>query len=623
MKKSFLLAAAVAFGAVCAQADLVSIPGAIDVSPASYYEEPNDTNHPSISEITITYPVGTVVSAGPNLANNSFPVIVNGKTKADNVKNGTKTIADIANAYNVWSYTTTTFDGNNVTIKFDTPITGAFNVASYVKCVKIPAGVFNLTVGGVTTENALSAYVFRNNVPVLGKIRSGVNDLDPDRVYTIAELSGNSPAQTNGTAVPAETRLNYYDASEIMYAGTAKPYLKDAKGNNVLTFSVYCMNGQHEYALWATTTSMTEAIAPGVNTYTLVFPANSIRWTASGGQGILYDQEFSASIKIEGPKAALNPADYVKMESPATSDVSKNSYYGYEGMGFISLGLNNGVELNKECAAKASYSYRAAGEENAIVVTEVAANDESRVMVTSVGAFADDLIEFTPTNALFFLFDDGFYGGKATEPYNLGGEWILTIPDGYLKVDGEEIPASTFVYNYQPGSSSQLTDYSYTLEPAEDATDITNLKQIKVTFTGAKSFVDYKGNGGGSLTGPNGNIAQSQWPTGSYSKTLTYYYEKETEWANGTYTFAIKPEVICYDTYEDEADKGDFPGLTAIYKIDNVNSHVELVGIAGADNYTVVDLNGNLLLDKADADALLNLDKGIYIINGKKVVLRK
>ena len=48
-----------------------------------------------------------------------------------------------------------------------------------------------------------------------------------------------------------------------------------------------------------------------------------------------------------------------------------------------------------------------------------------------------------------------------------------------------------------------------------------------------------------------------------------------------------------------------------------------MLGLDAADSYTVISLDGKVLVRGGNADALLNLNEGLYIINGKKVLLRK
>lgn len=57
------------------------------------------------------------------------------------------------------------------------------------------------------------------------------------------------------------------------------------------------------------------------------------------------------------------------------------------------------------------------------------------------------------------------------------------------------------------------------------------------------------------------------------------------------------------------------------YKFDPTSGITD-VEIGIANGVTVVTLDGRLILDKATADDLKKLPAGIYIINGKKVLLK-
>ena len=88
-------------------------------------------------------------------------------------------------------------------------------------------------------------------------------------------------------------------------------------------------------------------------------------------------------------------------------------------------------------------------------------------------------------------------------------------------------------------------------------------------------------------------------------------------------------QIMSFDAdYRIEYIVGVFPSAAgATFKVDvkkDVNSGIlSIYDIDGSNGYTVVNMNGVVIVKNGTADDLNNLANGLYIINGKKVIVRK
>lgn len=91
--------------------------------------------------------------------------------------------------------------------------------------------------------------------------------------------------------------------------------------------------------------------------------------------------------------------------------------------------------------------------------------------------------------------------------------------------------------------------------------------------------------------------------------------------AKGTYVLTIAPELFADDQWDPMFGTGSANAeLTYEFTVDGSDA-VAAVGV-DEGKVTVYSLNGVKVLDNADRDALKTLKKGIYIVNGKKTVVK-
>lgn len=318
--------------------------------------------------------------------------------------------------------------------------------------------------------------------------------------------------------------------------------------------------------------------------------------------------------------------NHIGLNLPNSFDANPSntrSPFGTYGMGLIGLDIDSSdIVVNDKCTATIKYFL------NGELLTEFVPS-EDRVMIVGAGQFSDDsgLVEIQPIMTAYFLLDESM----EDEKYLQKGTYELVIPDGAFKMNGRGMTGTTLTYTFDPDST---TEYAYELTPnpeneyTEDPKDV--LGKITITFPEAKQYVtwgDFK-TGGASLIGPDGveipqTAAARPKTTSDYKGIIYTFGAADTVWPQiGAYTFSIQPNSIGIDYYMDEEDDGNFQGLSVIYNVDNVTS-VALIGIAGADSYNVYTLDGKAVKLNAAPEEMFDIEPGLYIINGKKVYLRK
>lgn len=366
--------------------------------------------------------------------------------------------------------------------------------------------------------------------------------------------------------------------------------------------------------------------------YTFTIPPYSWDKSSDDGKGIVVDNvEFpglEVKFKVGAPRLDWD------LVFPAKDDVYRNDTFfnedrGVLGMSIIKLDLIGGnVNVDRTSTGKVTLYF---GEE---VIAELEASDEQAINMTGVAGADDD--EWVPPTRQEVTFR---FGDQDDEKFFRDGNYKVVIDNGVFKRGSEELgyeSLSGAEINYVYTNVDKV-EWDYILTPA-DGSIVENLKEItlefpkaeKVWWNGMKAWdtVTYE-------DGTKMNRASSYPKTLSANKIAFYYNDNAkglwtNDWKDGTYTFTIP--AAAFDDNKDDyvgitVDNVDFPGLTAFYKIGGNNpdytTSVEVIGLEPAANYTVVALDGKVIVKEAPASALFTINPGMYIINGKKVILRK
>lgn len=197
------------------------------------------------------------------------------------------------------------------------------------------------------------------------------------------------------------------------------------------------------------------------------------------------------------------------------------------------------------------------------------------------------------------------------QAYTEEGTYTLSFPEGYftLGASGDASPALSFTWTIEAEGPS----VNVTASPA-DASTVDELYRIELTFNDASEVAAGSGrailsiNGGEAINLPDPEI---DFDLG-WNQIVQNMDQKYT--ADGTY------EISFPEGYFNLGASGDAcPAFKLTYYI----------GVGGVDAIgsadglmRVYNLSGVLLLETEDTAAVKNLPAGIYIVNGKKLILK-
>lgn len=365
--------------------------------------------------------------------------------------------------------------------------------------------------------------------------------------------------------------------------------------------------------------------------YTFTIPAYSWDKSSDDGKGIVVDNvEFpglEVKFKVGAPKLEW------ELVFPAADEVYRNHTvlnedHGVLGMSAVMIDLIGGnVNIDRTSEGKVTLYYN-----DEVLVALDASNEEAINMTGVAGADDDEYVPPTRQQVTFRFGDPG-------EQFEKDGTYKIVIDNGVFKrgtdaLGWESLSGGELVYTY---TNVDKADWNYVLTPA-DGSIVENLKEItiefpnaeKVWWNGMKAYDTLKHEDGTEMR------RASSYPKNLANNKVAFYYNDPAngkwanDWKDGLYTFTIP--AAGYDSAKDDnvgitVDNTDFPGLTAFYKIGgnntDIETSVEAIGLTPAASYTVVALDGKVIAKDAPATALFSINAGMYIINGKKVIIRK
>ena len=195
--------------------------------------------------------------------------------------------------------------------------------------------------------------------------------------------------------------------------------------------------------------------------------------------------------------------------------------------------------------------------------------------------------------------------------YTQDGTYTFEAPEGFFVDDlGNALPAVTFTYTIGNGGGAVTSDWK--TDPADGST-VTSLKTIHVWNTTVSEMAC----GSGKITVKRDGVELEKISDTSFgvdwNELIISTSVEYTE--DGTYTFEV-PEGFFLD-----GSGNALPAVTFTYYIgeaagiDNINADAD-------GKVNVYSLDGKTVKMNATNDELKSL-RGIYIINGKKVIRRK
>lgn len=178
------------------------------------------------------------------------------------------------------------------------------------------------------------------------------------------------------------------------------------------------------------------------------------------------------------------------------------------------------------------------------------------------------------------------YGKRTLVTYDLMGDAPAATINNIDPADGSVLESLTSV----------VFSFSYYMNASEDET-----KQPRLYLEGTTELIPVE-----YTTRPEDGV-----------KTMTQGAIKATTpvTANGTYILEVPTG------YFIDANNNDIEGVTLKYIVKNDTSLEDIVTDAES-NWTVYDITGRKVLETADYNKVEALSKGIYIINGKKAIVK-
>ena len=222
----------------------------------------------------------------------------------------------------------------------------------------------------------------------------------------------------------------------------------------------------------------------------------------------------------------------------------------------------------------------------------------------------------------------------STDPVEIknAGNYTVSLRGFYSNESEDEADATPYYLPVITVHYSIYADGAYTLTPADGA-EVESINSVTLVFNGNPNVGVYDVRPGSAVlenltTGDvwYGNALKTRLEDGSSQLYFTFSQlgaEEEDEITTiGTYQLTVRG---LYETelQEDETEVDtDMPNVYATYYV--VNDYSGVQNLFGEESvYNVYGINGVQMIRNGNADSLKSLAPGLYIINGKKVLIRR
>ena len=214
------------------------------------------------------------------------------------------------------------------------------------------------------------------------------------------------------------------------------------------------------------------------------------------------------------------------------------------------------------------------------------------------------------------------------KPVTEAGNYYLNIPAGMIISETQSNAAFTLTYTVDPQGGNQpgvdpteQEVFNYTEADPADGSIVKELSHISLWFPELVSTVDdtayvYKA---GATAGAPLTKASVAW---DFADDLLIKVDLATPISeDGEYVVVIPARTICNDDFMMSDGKSGIcnPEIRLNYTI-GTGSGVS--SVSGVSNCDVFDLQGRLVLNNASSADLKSLSKGIYVVGGKKLVVK-
>lgn len=441
--------------------------------------------------------------------------------------------------------------------------------------------------------------------------------------YTVAPAAPVYPSDL------AKVTITFPSDKYLMYYGDADNY-KLTCGST--TYKAKSVGGFMGSALTLTFDASALANAPA-GTYTLNIPKGYLNLNDPYFEGFdeglengnVQEINLSFTVKQKMPESR----QYLSYAIPDAEACNPSTavLMGNVGMGLIAIGLDNtSVALNSACTG--DFVMKRDG----VVISsfKVSTMISSSLVQLMPTGYLEDYSGSSPM-ALFFVFDPDNSGTEFTK----FGTYEVIIPDDALKLGSTLLAGTTFKYVYSSGAPEpalELKDHISMNMPANAKGDgyhedcfmgviALNLHSDVVLNRACTGKVQLLFNNKvlKELSPANEeHIVHAKTRSAEPVATVTFNFAKKGDDVEA-YRNAGDYKLVIPDGLFTQNGKA-VNGTSVDYAIDVVLS----VNALGAEVKTlnVVSLDGRLVLKNASASELNSLDKGIYIINGKKVLVK-
>ena len=211
----------------------------------------------------------------------------------------------------------------------------------------------------------------------------------------------------------------------------------------------------------------------------------------------------------------------------------------------------------------------------------------------------------------------------------IDGRYSITIPAGVVNIDynGKSIPNDQIIYTFTLKAQQAFVLPAPNVTPVSG--DVTELSDVKISWPGSIGGLDLlnKNETGGDVTVTLDGAAFTNFTTSFEWSSKS----AETEGAHGDIFVISFGENLPGGTYVvtvpsgclnvSDIDKGTLQNepIVLTYVYDN---SAGVGSVSGNETLKIYNLNGVKVGETSDKNDLNNLPAGIYIINGKKVVIK-
>ncbi len=220
------------------------------------------------------------------------------------------------------------------------------------------------------------------------------------------------------------------------------------------------------------------------------------------------------------------------------------------------------------------------------------------------------------------------------EPITESGNYVLIVPKWYFSI-GEEFEGASnkpaeFLYIVENGSVADPVVYDIvpaSVSPADNST-VAEISEVVLTFTEPTIYPMSVGAPSATISkvvdGVETEVAVSNPAVENdfFEPTVYTFTFAEPVKENGTYIFKVAKAAFCDFEYDESMGQSSHASDVIAYTFIVNNGTVKVEAIESDAASDVFSVDGRVVLRNASAADVKNLPAGLYILNGKKVIVK-